>query len=451
MAGLCAALTAIDQGADVVVLEKGSRVGGSMLLSHGLIWTFSDKRQLKQEIPDGNEALQELVVDGLTAGHTWLEELGVPLEPETSFEWYGRGRAADPRTMASTIMQRFGEKGGRLHLRTGMQRLLLSDDQVAGVVAFDDEGSLAVEAKSSVLATGGFQGNTGLITQYITPHADSLYLRSNPWSTGDGFLAATRAGAAATTHLNCFYGHALAAPPARFSHLDFSNLTQRYGQVAVALNLEGQRFVDESEGTGEEALNLALAAQPNATGIYVVDASIASGTGHNAYPPKVAIDRARNAGGPVVSADTLEELADKLANWSVPADIALGSLRSYNAAVREGRGRALFPSRQRNAVPLLTAPFSAVMVRAGITFTCGGLQADLDMNVLRRSLTSSTLSLTKADMDEVSLTPMANLYAAGCDLGAISTRGYLGGLATALVTGRIAGASATHNAKYNKP
>ncbi|UFW43130.1 FAD-binding protein [Bradyrhizobium sp. WSM471] len=238
--------------------------------------------------------------------------------------------------MVSTLMRRFGEKGGRLRLRTGMQRLLLSDDQVAGVVAFDDEGPLAVEAKSSVLATGGFQGNTSLITQYITPHADSLYLRSNPWSTGDGFLAATRAGAAATTHLNCFYGHALAAPPARFSHL-------------------------------------------------------------------------------------------------------------------EGRGRALLPSRQRNAVPLVTAPFSAVMVRAGITFTCGGLQADLDMSVLRRSLTSSTLSLIKADRDEVSLTPMANLYAAGCDLGGISTRGYLGGLATALVTRQIAGASAMYNAKYNKP
>ncbi|UFW43129.1 FAD-dependent oxidoreductase [Bradyrhizobium sp. WSM471] len=91
MAGLCAALTAIDEGADVVVLEKGSRVGGSMLLSHGLIWTFSDKRQLKQEIPDGSEALQEFVVDVLTAAHTWLEELGVPLEPETSLSGTGGG------------------------------------------------------------------------------------------------------------------------------------------------------------------------------------------------------------------------------------------------------------------------------------------------------------------------------------------------------------------------
>ncbi|MDA9504428.1 hypothetical protein XI09_06620 [Bradyrhizobium sp. CCBAU 11386] len=449
MAGLCAAVTAIEKGADVLVLEKGNRVGGSMLLSHGLIWTFSDKRQLKHEIPDGNEALQELVVDHLPAGHAWLEELGIALEPETSFEWYGQGRAADPRSMTSTLMQQLDEKGGRLRVRTGMQRLLLCDDQVAGVVAFDDEGPLVVEAKSAVLATGGFQGSASLITQYITPHANSLYLRSNPWSAGDGFLAATTAGAAATTHLNCFYGHALAAPPARFSHHEFSNLTQRYGQFAVALNLEGRRFADESEGTGEEALNLAMATQPNATGIYIVDAFIANGAGPNAYPPQIAIDRARNAGGPVLCADTLEELAAKLSDWSVPSGVALASLREYNAAIREGRGSTLFPSRQKNAVPLDTAPFTAVMVRSGITFTCGGLQADLDMNVLRRSLTTSTLALTKADMDELSLTPMANLYAAGCDLGGISTRGYVGGLATALVTGRIAGESAAYNARHN--
>ncbi len=38
--------------------------------------------------------------------------------------------------------------------------------------------------------------------------------------------------------------------------------------------------------------------------------------------------------------------------------------------------------------------------------------------------------------------PIPNLYAAGCDVGNISSIGYIGGLATALTTGRRAGRGA---------
>ena len=62
MAGLCAAIAALERGASVVVLEKGARAGGSMWLSNGLIWTFADKAQLREDVRDGNKALQDLLV-----------------------------------------------------------------------------------------------------------------------------------------------------------------------------------------------------------------------------------------------------------------------------------------------------------------------------------------------------------------------------------------------------
>jgi hypothetical protein len=81
-------------------------------------------------------------------------------------------------------------------------------------------------------------------------------------------------------------------------------------------------------------------------------------------------------------------------------------------------------------------------VRSAITFTCGGLATDLDMRVLRRAATVSTLPLVTAPADELSTAAIGGLYAAGCDVGGFSTNGYLGGLAQALVTGRMAGTAA---------
>jgi len=52
------------------------------------------------------------------------------------------------------------------------------------------------------------------------------------------------------------------------------------------------------------------------------------------------------------------------------------------------------------------------------------------------------LPLVTADLSELQIATIPNLYVAGCDLGGISNRGYIGGLAHALVTGRAAGTAA---------
>ena len=120
-----------------------------------------------------------------------------------------------------------------------MQTLLTVDGAVTRALAFDKGGALEIQADSVILATGGFQGNAELLTRYITPYAESMYLRSNPCSTGEGFMAAVDIGAAVTPLLNTFYGHALVAPPARFNAFEFQSISQKYGPVSVALNLEG--------------------------------------------------------------------------------------------------------------------------------------------------------------------------------------------------------------------
>ncbi|HZU75354.1 MAG TPA: FAD-dependent oxidoreductase [Dehalococcoidia bacterium] len=442
MAGLCASISALETGARVLTIEKGNRSGGSMRLSGGLIWTFHDKEQLHREIPDGNRPLQDLVVDELQPGLDWLAAQGVRLSENRPFMWYGRGRHVDPAMLSTVLVERLQALGGTFLLNTSLEGLLGSCERISGVRAHGSDGMLEIEVGAVVLATGGFQGNAELLARYVTPHADRMYLRANPWSTGDGLLAAQQIGAAVTPGLGFFYGHALAAPPTRFTARDFLEVTQRYGPIAVALNLEGRRFVDESAGTGEESLNQAVARQTGATAAYVVDDVIAGTSYQGAAVPRAAIARVLERGGPVVEAGSLEELCDGLAGWGFHAANALETLHGYNAAVTQADTVGLFPPRGGNRYPLATPPFSAVLVRAAITFTCGGLDVDQEMRVLHRSASSSVLPLAIAEPAELVARPIPGLYAAGCDAGYISNRGYMGGLATALVTGRIAGRAA---------
>lgn len=442
MAGLCAAVAALERGADVLVLEKGTRFGGSMALSGGIVWTFAREADVRVQVPDGEPALQDLVVGGLTAAMDWLQAQGVELEPERQYLSGGRGRQASPPQMTAALLDRIRALGGRTLTGTGVQSLLQEGGAVAGALAFDANGALQIQARSVILATGGFQGNVELLKRYVSPHADSMYLRANPWSTGDGFLAATEAGAATTPWLGTFYGHALTAPPARFNAMQFMDMSHKYGEMAVALNLEGRRFADESAGIGEESLNCEIARQPQATAAFVFDAAVADRPHEAGALARVVLDRARQAGGPVAQANTLEELAQQMQAWGLPAAEVLRSLQTYNAGIAGGKASQLQPARRGNPFPVVQPPFSAALVRSAITFTCGGLRADLDMRVLRRAASVSMLPLLTAPAEELQAGAIANLYAAGCDVGGISTQSYMGGLAQALVTGRTAGASA---------
>lgn len=442
MAGLCAALAAAEQGAAVLVLEKGTRFGGSMFLSNGIVWTYTHEADARRLVPGGDPALQELLVSGLGAGMDWLQAHGVALEPERVYLGCGRGRAASGAQMTAALVDAVHARGGRLLAGCALAELTLRDGAVNGALAIDDAGPLRVGARRVILATGGFQGNPELLARYVSPHAASMYLRANPWSTGDGLLAALQAGAATTARLDTFYGHALTAPPARFDAFRFQEMSHKYGPLAVALNLEGRRFTDESAGTGEEWLNSQIARQREATAVYVFDAATAGREYEGGALARVVVERARSAGGPVAQADTLDQLAQQLHAWGLPPNEVLCTLREFNAAVTAGRGNCLWPPRRSHPYPLAQPPFSAALVRAGITFTCGGLRTDLDMRVLRRASSVSMLPLVTAPAEELRTGAIAHLFAAGCDVGGFSTNDYLGGLAQALVSGRIAGAAA---------
>lgn len=442
MSGLVAALRAAEQGAPVVLAEKSGKLGGSARLSAGFLWTFRDQEEIEARIPRGSSELQEIVVGGLDDAAAWLGDKGVRLSPKRGILDFGHGYEFDPAQGIAALEECLRGEGAEILTNTSLGDLSLASGRIAGARLRRDGGESALEAGAVVLATGGFQGNAELLRRYVAD-PDNLYLRANPWSTGDGFTAATEIGAAASAGLSRFYGHAMLGPPTRFSSSLFAEVTQYQGRIAVALNLAGERFADESAGTGEEYLNQRLAEQPEGRGFYLVDAE---GIELDALPglirTDVVIERARKFGGVVLEAETLEELCRLLGEHGVPSERALRTINEYNDAVGSDRADALHPRRGGDRLALASPPFVAVGVKAAITFTHGGLAVDDTLRVLCRSASSSVLTELIVDLDDYRPVAIPGLFAAGADVGNISHDGYCGGLATATTTGLLAGREA---------
>jgi succinate dehydrogenase/fumarate reductase flavoprotein subunit len=199
MAGLVAAARLRQLGHEPRVLEKGTRAGGSMLLSSCVLWRHLDWERFRTECPGGDERLQRLIWERLDDGLAWLESLGAePVWRETENP-LTTGRRYEPRALTRLLV----EAAGAVELET----------------------PLPGDAEPPVLlATGGFAGSLA--------RERGLLLRANPWSEGDGLDFALARGAATTPGMDEFYGRVMPAPPARILEQDFVPLAQLYGREA---------------------------------------------------------------------------------------------------------------------------------------------------------------------------------------------------------------------------
>src|SRR5437762_13598966 len=71
MAGLVCAARARELGLRPRVVEKGTRAGGSMLLSSCVVWRHLDFDDFRRDCPDGDEALQRVIWERLDDALGW--------------------------------------------------------------------------------------------------------------------------------------------------------------------------------------------------------------------------------------------------------------------------------------------------------------------------------------------------------------------------------------------
>jgi len=275
MAGLVAAARSKELGASIVILEKGDRPGGSFLLSSGFIWRYRGWERFREECPRGDPKLQRLVYERLDDNLAWLESLGVSVLRET-----GNPITAGARVDPVQAIEALARRAGEIRLREPLTDLA---------------GETPV-----VLATGGFQGNRHLVRRYVTPEADSLLLRANRWSTGDGLTLALERGASLTKGMDEFYGRNLPAVP-QISAEKFIHLQQLYALHAdVVVNSRGECF--EPRHWAEIDVVQWTARQPGARAWYHVSESALAERVRDRTVGEM-IDAARAEGAPVERRD----------------------------------------------------------------------------------------------------------------------------------------------------
>ncbi len=425
-AGLVAALQALEFGARVTLLEKGDRVGGSILYSSGYIWSYKDLPTFRREAPGGDPVLQRLILESLEADLDWLEENTVPALTRETGNPITIGARFDPKQVVAALNDRIASSGGRILLQSSLKNLEQEPEgSVNGVRVASDEGPRTERADAVILASGGFAANPELVRRHIIRGPGTMRLRAHPWSTGDGLLAALEAGARTSAGLDEFYGRNLPTPPADLAPEQFVEVSQLYGRYAVAINRNGERYADEAADWSETALVRATARQPGLRAWYVLDTVGLRGRVRDRTVGEM-VATARRTGGIVLQAESLEDLAERLAERCVRRENLLRTLSEYNAAVVGERGNELSPPRTDPMAPVHLPPFVAVEVAPSITHSIGGLAVDESCRVLSR--TDSR--------------PLPKLYAAGVEVGGVSVGGYTSGLAAALVFGRVAAASA---------
>lgn len=480
-AGLSAALAAKEVGASVVIVEKAGSLGGNSLLAGGAFNACDPERQANVEMSDSlmaelnhylelNEedfgsfagvlstvkeqintylagdtsklfdspelhmlhvyiggkrtgldgtviepdlALTEVFANNAMDSLNWASSYGVEWRDQISTvlgAMWPRTHGVASEKITVTFERAAREAGVDIMVDTRANEIILEDGRVVGIKATTTAGAnvLLHANKGVILATGGYAANAPMVVQYNNYWeglADTMPSTNAPTITGDGIVMAEAVGAELKG-----MGYAQLMPS---SHpVDGSLFSGIWGsaETQVFVNKAGKRYVNEY--SERDVLSKAALLQPDKLFFIICDNKIA----------KNADVAGMEAAGNVVSADTLEELANKL---GIPADTFVAEIERYNSFVDQQEdadfGKAFFGEK------IDEAPFVATPRSPSLHHTMGGVAVDTQTRVLDAN-------------GEV----IPGFYAAGEVTGGLHAGNRLGGNAMTdfLVFGRIAGTNA---------
>ncbi|MDW8210010.1 MAG: FAD-dependent oxidoreductase [Cytophagales bacterium] len=454
-AGMPCAITAAEQGAKVLVIEKSDRVGGTLHLSAGHLSAGGTRRQKAMGIDDSPQKHYEDVMRicrhtadpdlvrlaVYEAPHTidWLEELGFPFAPDTPKIVYGHVPYQIPRTYwgieaARSILQtlmplweKYLASGNiTLKLQHQLTDLLVKKDRVVGIRAYHNGKKLDFFANNTVLCTGGYASNPDFFAR-VHPTHSRLLSTAALTSTGEGIIIAQRIGAnfrGAEKHLGSLGGIELEPGSGR---VDFWNawamvFTPKYRPPReIYVNAQGERFMNEDELNPDVRERLVAQQPEEKFWLIFDDASIDDGEIIIRAWKGEQIRAAAKEEKFIWQANSLQELATKT---GLPAQSLIRTVEAYNQAVRTKNDPHFGRTTLTHAIA--QPPFYAMLSYTSSLITFGGLQVNAHLQVIN----------TKGK-------PIEGLYAAGEILGAGATSGnaFCGGMALtpAISFGRILG------------
>lgn len=479
-AAYCAALSAQEQGARVLMLEAAPEEasGGNSRFASGVLrFAFRGAKDVRKLVPECSESefatfdfgsyteeqylddmgrltqyrtdpdLTETFVRGSYDTLLWLQSKGIRYMPlyrqafkidgrlkfwgGLALESWGGGPGLVDLERKSAL-----SRGIEISYATRALRLIQEQGQVTGVVVKRGGREEELKAGAVVLACGGFSSNVEWRTRYLGPGWDLAKVRGTKFNNGDGIRIALAAGARPCGQWSGCHavGWDLNAP--EFGDLEVGENFQKHSYpFGIMVNAYGKRFLDE----GADFRNYTYAKygkivldQPNQFAWQIFDAKTTP-----LLREEYKIKRVTK-----VTADTLEELAQKLEG--VDGEAFLKEVQRFNAAVRTDipfnpavkdgrRTEGLEVPKTNWAQTIDQPPFEAYAITCGVTFTFGGIKIDTEGKVI--------------GVDDQAI---PGLFCAGEMVGGLFYFNYAGGtgLVSGAVFGRLAGKSAADYATH---
>ena len=437
-AGFAAAVTAKEAGANVILLEKLGQVGGNTLISGGEYAAPVNEIQEKEGIQDskklfeedvekagGKKELIEVLADKATDGAHWLrDDIGVEwLDSLMFFGGHSVKRSFIPKNhtgneLISKYKKKAEELGIEVLTNTDVKEILTKDGVVCGVKAEGSDKDLVVNAKSVVIASGGFGANAEMCYKYDKEIDEHVLSTNSPGATGDGILMAEAIGAD-TVDMDKIQLYPIC--DVETGKLLYCGDTRLVGG-ALLVNKEGKRFVEELDT--RRAISMAIKEQTDYVGYLIWDEKSNEKTGtmkSNPEEAKSLFDRDL-----MYKADTIEELAD---HFGIDKDALLETVKNFNENSKKEEDPEF--NLRMLGWTIDEGPYYMLKAAPAVHHTMGGLVINPNAEVQTKE--GKTIE---------------GLYAAGEVTGGIHGSNRLGSVAMADITvfGRIAGENAAKHA-----
>lgn len=463
-AGAIAAITAHDNGAKALILEKMPAGGGNTRMSGGTFLTPTGLGGVPylEKISFGTveRDIMQVFVENAMKNESYIRELGgEPIVGAHFAVGYPcpTGKASFPHVPGSEFMSKRvlkkvdGTRGERLWellsdnvKQRGIQVLcdtpakeLVTNEgrEVIGVVAETKGKQITVKAKKAVILTcGGFEFDEDLKRDVLP--SKPFYAYGNPGNTGDGIRMAQQVGAA-------IWHMAATSASAGFKCEEYKAafgirfISERF----IYVDKNGNRFTDEAgvelhEIAGKLSLFDTKRMDYPRIPMYAIFDDVArrkaplnpGGTGSNQYLYKWSVDNsAEIAKGWISQGKSIRDVATQI---NIDPAALERSISAYNEYCKAGKDPE-FQRAKEALAPIESPPFYAIQLSPCLINTQGGPRRDKESHVL-----------------DPWGKPVPRLYAAG-ELGSIW--GFLyqgsGNNGESLVFGRIAG----RNAAAEKP
>jgi tricarballylate dehydrogenase len=445
-AALCAAITARRHGARVLLLESAIKDfrGGNSRHTRDIRYMhraatdyvtgpyqedefWDDLRRVTGEETD--ERLARLVIRDSEELGDWMAANGVrwqrPLRgtlhlARTNLFMLGGGKA-----MMNAYYDTATKLGVEIAYDSEVRGLKLRDGKFVSALAIVKGLESMVQARTAVVASGGFEANIPWLKEYWGDAADNFIIRGTPQNQGRMLKQLLDQGAEPVGDPRGCHAVALDARAPKFD----GGIVTRLDSVpfGIVVNREVKRFYDEGEDFWPKRYAIwgkLIAEQPGQIAYSIVDANALPHFMPSVFPPVEAKTIADLAGAMGLNAARLEAAVIEFNQAVQPGAFDPGTLDSC-------RTDGLNPPKSHWARAIDTPPYYGYPLRPGITFTYLGVTVDERARVIMQNGE-----------------PAKNIFAAGEVMaGNILRKGYLAGFGLTIgsVFGRIAGREAARH------